>query len=284
MPPFQALIDIFVELIDEIMPPLNEFIQSVLVPAFKLLADILKFLMPIIKFVAQVIGTVLTGAIKILTAILKPFIEIIKRVWEALAPLRRAMQILWNIIGQIAKQIWDKLMKAFKAIWDFIVKYIKPMWDNLMKAMEPLVNFIKDVFVNAIKSLMDFLKPLWDFIKPMIDGIMSLLGIKIDIKAAVKEVDQAEVDKAMEKATKKKEKVDLGGDFSDFTVGSGAGKEKVKNVTNINTKVDAKTDAKPEDIAANIVNAIKFNLPVGMAGGTGILPTNAGSQFGTAGA
>jgi phage-related protein len=283
MPPLNDLMDIFMELVDQIMPPLNDFIQSILVPILGILGDALKFLMPIIKVIAGIIGKNLTISIKVVTAILKPFITIIKNVWNALAPLRKQLQVVWNVIGQVAKQIQDKLMKAFKAIWAFIQKFIIPIWNSLMKAMKPIVDFIWNGMVKAFKGLLDFLKPVWAFFKPMIDGISKLLNIKIDMKAAMK-VDDAEVTKAVATVATVKASGSVGsfGGYNGGGTGGGNGggkKKKAKNVTNINTKVTAKTDAKPQDIAANIVNAVKFNLPVAMVGGSGVIANSTGSQF-----
>jgi ribosome recycling factor len=85
---------------------------------------------------------------------------------------------------------------------------------------------------------------------------------------------------AVKKAKEKKATFDLfGGGSGTAGAGTGGKSSVTNNNTNINTNVQAKTDANPVDIAANIVNAIKFNLPVSMAGGTGILPTDAGSQI-----
>lgn len=283
MPPLNSLMDMFMELVDQIMPPLNELIQSVLVPVLKILGENLKFLMPIIGFVVQLLGERLVMVIQIVTAVLKPFIEILGNVWAALAPLRRLLQIVFNILGQVATQIGQKVMKAFKEIWAWLQENFIPIWNKMMTAMKPFVDFVVNNLVAAFKGLMKILGPLWEnVIKPIIETIMKALGIKIDMKAAVK-VDDSEVDKAVAKVATVKATGSIGafGGYNGGATGSAAGKEeKVKNVTNINTNVLAKTDAKPQDIAANIVNAIKFNLPVGMAGGTGQLIAGFGSQLG----
>jgi hypothetical protein len=237
--------------------------------------------MPIIKLIFEVAMMRVVIIIKIVVAVLKPFIAVIKNVWNALAPLRRQLAIFIEIVKQVAEQVWNKLVKVFHGLWDFLVKKIVPIWDGLMKAMKPLVDFIKNAFVNSIKNLLNFLKPLWDFIKPMIDGIAKLLGIKIDIKAATKNVDM------QEKKDKKDAAKEAAYKFSDSMFGGGltgtgskAGAGKVHKTTNIHTKVKVKTDAKPTEIAAQMVNAVKFNLPVLMAGGSGAMDAGMGSQLG----
>jgi phage-related protein len=282
MPPLNQLMDIFMELVDQVMPPLNELIQTVLVPVLKMVGENFKMLMPIIKLLASLLGQSLSTGIRIVTAILKPFMAILKNVWEALAPLRQQIQIVFNILGQVASQIGDKVMKAFKALWDFLVKNMLPIWNNMMKAMKPFIDFVIGGLVGAFKQLMKVLGPLWEnVIKPIVDTIMKALGIKIDMKAAVK-VDDTEMTKIATKVATIKAK----GSFDAFGGNNGGGlakttgkKKKAKNVTNIHTNVHAKTDAKPQDIAANIVNAIKFNLPVGMVGGTGQITSGFGSQI-----
>jgi hypothetical protein len=281
MPPIEVLMTMLGEVIDGAMAPLADLINQVVVPAVKMIGEWLMFLMPIIKLVLEVAILRVITIIQFLTAILKPFIDMLQVVWENLAPLRKQLQIVFNIFQQIAKQLYEKLIKAFKELYAFLVKNIIPIWDALMKAMKPFVDFVINGLVGAFKALMKILGPLWEnVLKPIVETIMKALGIKIDMKAAMK-VDDTEVDKAVKKAKDKKGTFDLFGGGSGGTAGAGTGGKSsvTNNNTNINTNVEAKTDASPTDIAANIVNAIKFNLPVAMANGTGILPTNAGSQL-----
>jgi hypothetical protein len=279
MPPLNDLMKLFTELVDEVMPPLNELIQSVIVPALKMLGEWLTFLMPIIKFIAEVIIMQFVIRIKMITFFLRPLIEWIKKLWDSLAPLRQQLQVVFNILGQVATQIGDKVMKSFKALWDFLVKNMLPIWNNMMKAMKPFIDFVIGGLVGAFKQLMKVLGPLWEnVIKPIVDTIMKALGIKIDMKAAVK-VDDSEMKKATAKVAtiQAKGKFDTFGGNNGVGGGAGGGATHHHKHTHIKTTVHAKTDAKPQDIAANIVNAIKFNLPVGMVG-TGQIVAGFGSQ------
>lgn len=277
MPPIEMLVDIFMELFDAAMEPISELIKDVLVPAIKMIAEWLMFLMPIIKEIAKRIGQELASKIKLLTDILKPLVDMIQWLWIKMKPVLRGMQIFNNVLGQIADQLNEKFGKAMAALHKFLEEKIIPIWNRLKKAMDPFAEFVRDTLVANLKKLLNWLKPIAAVVFPLVFALGKLLDIKIDWKAAMK-VDDTAVDEAVKKAEETKASFDLFGGGSLLT--GGGGKDKPQNVTNINTNVLAKTDANPTDIAANIVNAIKFNLPVAMAGGTGILPTTAGSQLG----
>lgn len=263
-------------LIDEAFKPLGEIIRNVVAPAVKMIGEWIQFLMPVIKVLQTAALQPLIQGMRFLAFVLKPVIGFIQSLWNRLKPLRKTLAEFGEIARQVGQQIWDKLGKYFKMLVDYVNKHVKPLWDGLMKAMKPFSDWLSGVFGKVIKWISDKFSGLASVIKPILESLGKLLGIKIDMKAVKAAGEAAVADKPKADAKAKEDKFK----YTDSYFGLSPKETKVDKSTKIHNTVNAKTDAKPTEIAANLVNAIKFNLPVIMAGQTGVLAAGIGSQIG----
>jgi hypothetical protein len=206
--------------------------------------------------------------------------------WNVLKPVINILRILWNILGQIYEQVAKKVMKAFHDFAKMIKDTVGKVFQWFAGVAKNVSDWFNKTFPGAIKAAMEWIKKFMGVAGPLIDALLKMMGIKINMKAAIGVDDGLIKTSAADKKAKKE--ANTGFDFGAIGGGTGlgggtGGGKTVHNHkhTHINTKVSAQTDAKPALIAANIVNAIKFNLPIAMASGSGVLQAGAGSQVGT---
>ncbi len=149
-----------------------------------------------------------------------------------------AFESIVKVIIVLLDKIMPPLIKIFNKILlpiiemlaDWIVNYLVPAWIYLIEVLEPVVNWIADNLVQAFQDLMKVLGPLWEnVIKPIIEGLASLLGIKLEPMIKPK-VDDSELSKlgAMDFSGIG---VDLGGGGAGGKAGSAAEKKAAKEAT-----------------------------------------------------
>jgi len=276
-----------------------------LLPIFNVLANALVKLQPVFDVLGKAIGLlvpILTPVIELVAklagwfgGVIAKVMPVIVRVFQALWPaVQKLLPVFEELVDKLLPpliRLFDKaLIPALLFFTDILVKYVIPFVKQVSWGLGNVLAAAIDAVTSAFIGLGQFLKPIWDgVIKPLLDGLMALLGIKgtasVKVKADASGISLGEM--AANKA-KKDNALSFGGAGSTATggVGTPAGSTTVHHHkhTHITTKVSATTNATPTNIAANIVNAIKFNLPVTMAGGTGTLTNNMGSQLGMGGA
>jgi phage-related protein len=207
-----------------VMDRLKETLGKALVPILNTFAKILLSLMPFINLVATLLDKVVAAVMPLVESLL-----------EALMP---AFESIVKVIIVLLDKIMPPLIKIFNKILlpiiemlaDWIVNYLVPAWIWLIDVLEPVVNWIADNLVQAFQDLMKVLGPLWEnVIKPIIEGLASLLGIKLEPMIKPK-VDDSEMSKlgAMDFSGIG---VDLGGGAGGGKTASAAEKKAAKEAT-----------------------------------------------------
>ncbi len=171
----------------EMAGPLLFKVFQALIPIFdavtNALTQIMPALDPLIGVFAMLAGTV--G--DIIVAILPPLIDL----FIGLMPLISAVA---GLFGVIVKAVLPPLVKLLEKVlipiilWlaDILVRYFIPYWTKLAEMFGGVLTVAIDAIVQGFQWLMKTLKPVWDAIKPLIEGFMSLMGIKpIKITASV---------------------------------------------------------------------------------------------------
>lgn len=179
-----ALLPILAELTTAMIPLVED-----LTPVFK---DILEALAPVIQVVAQNIGPL----VKALSPLVQAFTSIIGVVGEILAQLLPPFIQILNALAPVVLQLVNAFMPLIKAILPPLVSLIKA----LVPALQGMAGFISTYVVpivtrlaevmgdwlagaigfvaDGIRNVTRFLKPFFDALKPILDGLMSLAGIK----------------------------------------------------------------------------------------------------------
>lgn len=264
----------------------KESMGKALLPIIKVFSQLLIKLSPIISLIAGVIGKVVTAfmpfisqlmdaLMPVLGVIIDAFMQLVTAVMPPLTEIMNlvvipAVKLLAKILsGQTIPMIMgliQAIMPLVSILADELgvwLNIIIQVMDKLFDAMQPVVKFISGFMMDAFKKLSDFLGPLWNnILKPMLEGMAKLLGIKIDTKATATvkvSADAKDLNKQIAGSLDKSLlNVTSGGKAAKATTGS---KAKSGGHT-INTTINANTNASPKQIANNVVNAIKFNIPL----------------------
>jgi phage-related protein len=252
-----------------------------LMPVITLLSG---FIGQLIKAFAPFITLLINGLMPVLNIVMKMVLELSKQVLPNLVKIMNDVVIpLVQLLADTFADVIPIVMAVIEAVMPFItllINLLAPilhiiinLFDKLMKVLKPVANFIKTVVVKAFQILADMLGPLWDgILKPLIEGIEKLLGIKVDATTKVKvKGDAKDLQKSVKDAL----------DASLLHVSSApkikATKTGTHNGHNIHTTINTHTNASAKLIANNVVNAIKFNIPIaGDFGGSSM-----GSQVAT---
>lgn len=279
MPVLGKVMKLIMHIVEKIMPSLVKVISKLVMPIINALVKILDgglidIIMQLVDSLMPLVNTLIDMLVPIIGIVIDQFMMM----WEMLKPLIDILMFVVKVVLLLIGFALKPLQAIFKVVHKVIEEKIMPIFHKLMKALKPVADFIKGVLVKAFKFLSDTLGWLWsNIIQPIIDGLMSLLGMgaETSVKVKVKKPTKAEMDKIA------KDAADAAGG-SMMTVGSGAGgggagggagkakaTKKEKAGHTINTTVNAKTDASAQLIASQVVNAIKFNLPVAGAMGGG---------------
>jgi hypothetical protein len=276
MPVLTKVANVIMHIVQKVMPILVKIISKVVMPIISALVKILDGgLIDIIMQLVDAIMPLVNTLADMLAPIIGIVIDLFMMLWQELKPL---IDILLFVI-KVVLLLVNFALKPLKAIFLFVHKVIEdkimPIFNKLMKALKPVADFIRGALVKGFKVLSDTLGWLWsNVIQPIIDGLMSLLGMGAETTVAVKvkKPSKADVKKALDASfdnSMMNAGVNTGGAASGATKGGKTTKTKSSTGHTINTTVNAQTNATPHQIAAQIVNAIKFNLPVAGAMGGG---------------
>ena len=181
----------------QLLPVLGQVVAAInpiIVKLGPLLFEVFKSLTPIINTLTKAISSLIPAlepVIKILDVLVKvvgslietllpPFIKI----FDALAPVvLRIVTILGDLIVKIMPSLSKVIDKVLMPVLDIFLQmldqYIIPIIEHLSNGLGQLVPIIADVLVGAFNKLMGVLTPIWLILKPFIDGLLSLVGIKI---------------------------------------------------------------------------------------------------------
>jgi phage-related protein len=283
-----------------IMEHIKVTLGKALLPLISTFANLLVKLQPIITMVATIIGKVVTAfmplinelmsaLMPVLNVLMRAFMQLVKAVLPPLIKIFNMVVI--PIVKLFAKVLSGetipmimKLVMAIMPLVNILADILAPIlniiigfMDKLFTAMKPVYEFVVNGLVKGFKFLTDILGPLWTgVIKPLVDGLLSLLGInttaQVDVKVNkpkpedVKKAVQTSLDASMMNISGSAKAAKATG----ASAGASASSKKTGSGHTINTTINAKTDATPTMIAQQVVNAIKFNLPiVGASNGYG---------------
>ena len=272
-----------------------------LLPVMRLVSDLLMKLTPVFDMVGKIIGAIakpvmalvnvfMKALMPILNILMPIFMQLMNSIMKPLTSLiNNAVVPAFKLVGDIFKTI-TPFIKLFGSLvggylnvvlneWSIEIQILVKVFSVLWGIMKPFVQFIENAVIGAIKNLIGWLKPVWAVVKPMVDAIAKLLGININMKASV-DTSGANKSLADMKAPKLSSSLNFNTGGGGAAGGSGSGATHHHKHTHITTKVTANTNATAAAIAANVVNAVKFNLPVtlGSGSGAGVMGNTFGSQ------
>lgn len=185
LPVLAKLAGALIPIIKDLAPLLTKVFEA-LVPVIQAVVDNLDSFMPVLDPLVEVLRIVSEVFAEIITAILPPLIQIMKKVLPVFVKLA-------EIFAKLAVKLLPPLVRLFdKAlipILDFLIGMIEnyglPILEMLADVMGNTLVFAIDALVSGFEFLKRILGPIWNgVIKPLLDGLMSLAGIK-PIKAKV---------------------------------------------------------------------------------------------------
>lgn len=188
----QALLPVMAELTTALIPlvqdltPIFKDLLGALAPVVKNLVDnmgpLLNALMPLFEAFNLIIGAVS----EIVAELLPPMIEIFEILAPVILDLVKAFMPLVQAIMPPLIDLIKNLIPAFELLADFLTTFVLPIVIELGEQIGEFLGGAIQILSDAIKNAMKFLKPLWDMLKPIVEGLLSLAGIKpIKITAKV---------------------------------------------------------------------------------------------------
>ena len=131
----------------------------------------------IVRIAAMVIPPLMKIIDKLVPIFVKLLDPIMKLVSKLLPPLMR---------------LFDALLPILEMVFDwigFLADVIGKIVDVIGDGLTPII----DGLTNAFKFLQTMLKPVWDLIKPLLDGLLALMGVKVEPEVKTK-VDTSATD------------------------------------------------------------------------------------------
>lgn len=173
-------------IIEKAGPLLFEVFQK-LIPLFELVTNTISQLMPALDPIINAFGMLVEIVVEILEIALPPLLEVFNAFLPVLEPLMNLfMTIVRAILPPLAKVISKVLVPILTFLIDILVNYLIPYWTKLAEIFGGVLSVAVDIIVKAFDWLRKKLEPLWNAIKPLIEGFMSLMGIKpIKLSATV---------------------------------------------------------------------------------------------------
>lgn len=179
LPAFQAAIQPLIDSIGEVisrlwlntLKPLVDFVLANIVPALRILIDVIIFVIGVFSQVASTI-------IDLVVPILRTLWDVFTQVFEG--------------VRSVVEFVWDNVLKPIlTAIWDFISKFVIPMLQLFFKIAEQVFNGIRQAVEYAWSRIYEAIKPVIDWfnnnIMPVInkvkDGIeQAFNGVKNSVE------------------------------------------------------------------------------------------------------
>lgn len=217
-PAFESFATALVPIVDK-LAPLMVSLFTKLEPVFGMLIDVIDQLMPAMDPLVEVFGLLIDVGLDIIKAILPPLIDL----FIGLMPLIQSLGGLFAVIVRailppLVKLLNDVLIPIILWLADILVNYFVPYWTKLAEVMGGILTVAVEVISRGFKNLMKIVGPLWEAVRPLVEGFLSLMGIKpIKLSVGVKATGSSVLDNY--NAGKG---AGAGIDFSKFT-GGGAG-------------------------------------------------------------
>jgi hypothetical protein len=191
------------ELISKSLVPVAQALTPIFTTLFAALIPIVEKALPvfvqILNSLAPIVNTLLRAMEPLLNA-LSPLVDVFLAVARAVAPLIeqalpifvRLVEILTPVISKLieafiplVEKLLPPLLRLFEALLPVLdmlttalTRYLLPLFMRLVDvALPPLISLINGLS-SGIEGLTKFLGPLFDALKPVLDGLLTLAGIK----------------------------------------------------------------------------------------------------------
>lgn len=193
LPVLGQLMAAFTPIITKLGPMLFSVFQK-LIPLFDLLIQTVDKLLPVMEPIIEAFGMLVDIVVEIIRVALPPFLEILNALIPVLKPIMTLiMTLVKAILPPLAKIFSQVIVPILTFVIDLLVKYFIPYWTKLAEVFGGVLAVAVDIIVNGFKLLKTVLTPVWNLLKPLIEGLMSLAGIKpIKVSATVTSPDAAE--------------------------------------------------------------------------------------------
>ena len=172
---------------------IKETLGKALLPALSALSRILKPLMPIFDLIAEVIGYVIEAVMPLVETLMQALMPAFQAIMKVIKP------ILEKLLPPLVKLLEKILVPVLIFLSDIIINYLVPYWLKLADVLGGVLNWAIDNMVTGFQNLTKILGPLWEnVLKPLADGIMAMMGIKVEpqIKPKVDDSELAKLDYA----------------------------------------------------------------------------------------
>jgi phage-related protein len=193
LPVLGQLMAAFTPIITKLGPMLFSVFQKI-IPLFELLIDTVDKLLPVLDPIIEAFGMLVDVVVEIIRVALPPFLEILNALIPVLKPIMTLiMTLVKAILPPLAKIFSQVIVPILEFVVDLLVKYFIPYWTKLAEVFGGVLSVAVDIIVNGFKLLKTVLTPVWNLLKPLIEGLMTLAGIKpITVSASVTSPDAVE--------------------------------------------------------------------------------------------
>jgi hypothetical protein len=153
---------------------------NALMPLFNAFVKILLAVMPVVNLLSKVISSVV-GAIAPL------IVQLVQALMPAFTAIMKVVtSVITMAMGPLGKLLQTILVPILTVLADLLSKYVMPVLGVLLDAFMKIEAAVMNYVVTAFQNLWKVLGPFYNTVlKPVIDGLMSLLGIKPTVSVKV---------------------------------------------------------------------------------------------------
>jgi hypothetical protein len=131
--------------------------------------------MPIIELVAEVVSYLVEALMPLVEAILDAVMPAFQAIMKVIKP------ILEKLLPPLIKLLDKILIPVLMFLSDIIIMYLIPYWEKLADLFGGWLSQAVDFLVQGFEQLVEVLGPFWEnILKPLIDGMMNMMGIKVE--------------------------------------------------------------------------------------------------------
>lgn len=161
--------------LNEMFEELKETIGKAVMPLLRSINKILKPLMPIFEDLAGVIEYVIEACMPLVESIIEAVMPAFKALMKALEP------ILEKLLPPLIKLLDKVFIPVLEFLADLLGDYVVPALEWLADILGDTLSWAIDGMVAGFEQASAVLGPFWrNILKPMLDGLMAMMGIKIE--------------------------------------------------------------------------------------------------------
>ena len=170
------------------MEKIKVSLGTALVPLIGTFSKILLKLMPVVNMLANIFSKVMDAVAPLIDALISALLPIVLSLVQAFLPLI-------DKILPIVMKLFKAILPVINIFAEYLAKYLIPIIGFLVEKLADLMAWNMDSIVRGFDFLVKLLTPFWNTVlKPMLDGLISLLGIKLSSTVDIK-VDKSSVSK-----------------------------------------------------------------------------------------